>query len=204
MRTGVKATAKAKPEGRVLHRTSLADPPLAVRGEGCFLFDAAGKRYLDASGGAAVSCLGHGHRAVIDAIQRQAGRLAYAHTSFFSNEPMEALADFLVERAPGDLGKVYFVSGGSEAMEASLKLARQYFLERGEPQREHSLHGPRATTETRSAHSPWAETKPVGGNIAPLLVEVPRISACTSIVSGSRGSPWRLTAQGGRTSSKRS
>lgn len=154
------------------------DPPLAVGGEGCFLFDAAGRRYLDASGGAAVSCLGHGHRAVIEAIQRQAAKLAYAHTSFFSNEPMEALADFLVERAPGDLSKVYFVSGGSEAVEASLKLARQYFVERGEPQRA------RFIARRQSYHGNTLGALAVGGNearrrqFAPLLIEVPRISAC--------------------------
>ena len=178
MRTGVKPTAKVKTEGHVLHRTSLAYPPLAVRGEGCFLFDAAGKRYLDASGGAAVSCLGHGHPAVVEAIQRQAAQLAYAHTSFFSNQPMEALADFLIERAPGDLAQAYFVSGGSEAMEASLKLARQYFLERGEPQRE------RFIARRQSYHGNTLGALAVGGNearrkqYAPLLVEVPRISAC--------------------------
>lgn len=154
------------------------EPPLAVGGEGCFLFDAAGRRYLDASGGAAVSCLGHGHRAVIEAIQRQAAMLAYAHTSFFSNEPMEALADFLVERAPGSLSKVYFVSGGSEAVEASLKLARQYFVERGEPQRA------RFIARRQSYHGNTLGALAVGGNearrrqFAPLLIEVPRISAC--------------------------
>lgn len=165
------------------------DPPLAVGGEGCFLFDAAGRRYLDASGGAAVSCLGHGHRAVIEAIQRQAAKLAYAHTSFFSNEPMEALADFLVERAPGDLSKVYFVSGGSEAVEASLKLARQYFVERGEPQRA------RFIARRQSYHGNTLGALAVGGNearrrqFAPLLIEVPRISACYEYRERRAGEP---------------
>jgi adenosylmethionine-8-amino-7-oxononanoate aminotransferase len=178
MRTGLKVTEQPKAEGHVLHRTSLMEPPLAVGGEGCFLFDAAGRRYLDASGGAAVSCLGHGHRAVIEAIQRQATKLAYAHTSFFSNEPMEALADFLVERAPGSLSKVYFVSGGSEAVEASLKLARQYFVERREPQRACFI------ARRQSYHGNTLGALAVGGNearrrqFAPLLIEVPRICAC--------------------------
>ena len=131
----------------VFHRDPRNRYPVAVRGDGAYLFDANGKRYLDASGGAAVSCLGHSDRAVIDAIQRQLDVLPYAHTSFFSNEPMERLADVLVEHSAGAFDKVYFVSGGSEAIEAALKLARQYFVERGEPQRRYvvaraqSYHG---------------------------------------------------------------
>ena len=178
MRTGQEPKGSIYPEGHVLHRTSLAHPPIAVSGQGCYLFDSAGRRYLDASGGAAVSCLGHGHPEVIEAIQKQAARLAYAHTSFFSNEPMEALADFLIERAPGDLSKVYFVSGGSEAMEASLKIARQYFVERGEPGRCHFI------ARQQSYHGNTLGALAVGGNearrqqYAPLLVDTPRISAC--------------------------
>jgi adenosylmethionine-8-amino-7-oxononanoate aminotransferase len=120
----------------VFHRDARTEPPIAVAGDGAYLFDRAGKRYLDASGGAAVSCLGHGHRAVIDAIKAQADRLAYAHTAFFSSEPAEALADFLIQASRGAFERVYFVSGGSEGIEAALKLARQYFLERGETGRE--------------------------------------------------------------------
>jgi adenosylmethionine-8-amino-7-oxononanoate aminotransferase len=178
MPTGLKAAPAAATEGRVLHRTSLADPPLAVRGEGCYLFDAAGKRYLDASGGAAVSCLGHGHPAVIAAIGQQASKLAYAHTSFFSNEPMEELASFLVTRAPGRLDKVYFVSGGSEGIEAALKLARQYFVEVGQPQRA------RFIARRQSYHGNTLGALAVGGNearrrqFAPLLIDVPRIGPC--------------------------
>jgi adenosylmethionine-8-amino-7-oxononanoate aminotransferase len=100
-----------------------------------YIVDAEGRRYLDASGGAAVSSLGHGRREVIDAINTQLDRLEYAHTAFFTNEPAEALADHLVERAPAGLAHVYFVSGGSEANETALKLARQYFVEIGEPRR---------------------------------------------------------------------
>src|SRR5579883_1050627 len=104
-------------------------PPVAVRASGVEIEDSSGKRYIDASGGAAVSCLGHGHPAVIEAIQRQAVELAYAHTAFFTSAPAEALADHLIARAPEGLQSVYFVSGGSEGIEAALKLARQYFLE---------------------------------------------------------------------------
>ena len=163
---------------RVLHRTSLAAPPLAVGGEGCWLIDAQGRRYLDASGGAAVSCLGHGHPAVIEAIQRQAAQLSYAHTSFFSNVPMEALADFLVARAPAGLAQAYFVSGGSEAVEACLKLARQYVVERGEPQRR------RFIARRQSYHGNTLGALAVGGNearrrlYAPLLIDVAHIDPC--------------------------
>ena len=119
----------------IFHRQPRAQLPVAKKGDGCYIVDSEDKRYLDASGGAAVSCLGHSHPAVIDAIKRQLDNIAFAHSAFFTTEPAEALADFLVARAPGDLNRVYLVSGGSEAMEASLKLARQYFVEIGAPQR---------------------------------------------------------------------
>src|SRR5688500_15592210 len=112
---------------RILHRQIRADLPVAARGEGIHLFDRDGRSYIDASGGAAVSCLGHGHPDVTAAIHAQADRLAYAHTSFFSNDPAEQLADRLVADAPQGISHAYFVSGGSEAIEAALKMARQHF-----------------------------------------------------------------------------
>ncbi len=120
---------------RVLHRSSRITPPLAIGGHGVWLVEEGGREVLDASGGAAVSCLGHQHPRIVEAIKRQADRLCYAHTSFFSNEPAEALAEELVGHEPGGLAQAYFVSGGSEAVETALKLARQYFLEIGQPQR---------------------------------------------------------------------
>jgi len=120
---------------RVLHRSLRETPPKAIGGEGVWLVAEDGRRFLDASAGAAVSCLGHQHPRVLEAISRQASKLAYAHTAFFSSEPAESLADHLVGQRPGGLAYAYFVSGGSEAVEASIKLARQYFLERGEPAR---------------------------------------------------------------------
>ena len=121
---------------RVLHRSLRgAPPPVAVGGRGVWLRAADGREVLDASGGAAVSCLGPQHPRIVDAIRRQAGTLAYAHTGFFSSEPAEALAEDLVGREPGGLAWAYFVSGGSEAVEAALKLARQYFVETGQPAR---------------------------------------------------------------------
>jgi len=110
-------------------------PRTAVSGEGAFLIDSEGKRYLDACGGAAVSCLGHAARPVLEAAKAQLDQLAYAHTSFFTSEPAEELAEMLVARAPEGIERVYFVSGGSEAMEAAIKLARQYFIETGKPER---------------------------------------------------------------------
>jgi adenosylmethionine-8-amino-7-oxononanoate aminotransferase len=119
----------------VLQRNFSADMPVAVGGNGPYIFDAAGRKYLDASGGAAVSCLGHGHPRIVQAIVEQAQKLAFAHTSFFTNEPLERLADFLVQRAPEGIQKTTVVCDGSEAVEAAIKLARQYWTELGESSR---------------------------------------------------------------------
>ncbi len=163
---------------RVIHRNLRATPPVAVGGEGVYLIDAAGKRYLDASGGAAVSCLGHGHCDVIAAMHAQIDRLAYAHTGFFTSEPAERLADHLAAHAPEGLTNVYFVSGGSEAMEAALKLARQYFVEIGEAQRTLFIG------RRQSYHGNTLGALAVGGNewrrkqFAPLLIDVLRVAPC--------------------------
>ncbi len=162
----------------VFHRNPQQDYPLAVSGDGAYIIDSTGKRYLDASGGAAVSCLGHSDRTVIDAITAQLNRLPYAHTSFFSNEPMEALADALIEDAPAGIDKVYFVSGGSEAIETALKLARQYFVELGQSQRRHVI------ARRQSYHGNTLGALAVGGNVwrqqqfQPLLIEVSHIAPC--------------------------
>ena len=162
----------------VMHRGADSALPEAVAGDGCYLIDSAGKRYLDASGGAAVSCLGHSHPRVIEAVQSQVARMAYAHTSFFTNRPMEELADLLVADAPHGIEKVYFVSGGSEAIEAALKLARQYFVEIGQPQRRHFI------ARRQSYHGNTLGALAVGGNewrrrqFAPLLIEAHHIAPC--------------------------
>lgn len=154
---------------RVLHRSLRETPPRAIGGEGVYLFAEDGRRVIDASGGAAVSCLGHQHPRVIAALARQASTLAYAHTAFFSSEPAEALAERLVGHEPGGLAYAYFVSGGSEAIEASIKLARQYFIERGEPQRQHFI------ARRQSYHGNTLGALAAGGNAwrrapyAPLL-----------------------------------
>jgi len=161
-----------------LHRDLRKTPPVAVAGEGVYLIDQSGNRYLDASGGAAVSCLGHGHPEILAAIREQVDRLAYAHTAFFTSEPAEQLADQLIRTGPPGMSHVYLVSGGSEAMEAALKLARQYFVERGQPERTVFI------AREQSYHGNTLGALAVGGNrwrraqFAPLLVPVERVSAC--------------------------
>ena len=162
----------------VFHRSLLTTPPVAVRGQGLWLEDAAGQRYIDASGGAAVSCLGHGHPDVLAAMHRQIDQLAYAHTSFFTTEVAEQLADQLVRTAPAGMSHAYFVSGGSEAVEAALKMARQYCLEIGQPERSQFI------ARRQSYHGNTLGALAVGGNewrrrqFAPLLIDVTHVSPC--------------------------
>jgi len=162
----------------VFHRMPKQTLPVAVKGEGIEIVDSTGKRYIDASGGAAVSCLGHSNQRVIDAIKRQAQELPYAHTSFFTTQPAEELASYLVECAPQGLAHVYFVSGGSEAIEAALKLARQYFVEVGQPQRRHII------ARRQSYHGNTLGALAIGGNawrrepFLPLLIDAHHVSPC--------------------------
>ncbi|MBR8050150.1 aspartate aminotransferase family protein [Burkholderia vietnamiensis] len=162
----------------VFHRAPRATLPVAVAGDGIEIIDSTGKRYIDACGGAAVSCLGHSNQRVIDAIKRQVQQLPYAHTSFFTTDVAEELADRLVEAAPAGLEHVYFVSGGSEAIEAALKLARQYFVEKGEPQRRHFI------ARRQSYHGNTLGAHAIGGNawrrepFLPLLIEAHHVSPC--------------------------
>ena len=162
----------------ILHRHTKGTLPVAVGGEGPYVIDREGKRYMDASGGAAVSCLGHGHPRIIQAVKDQVEAMAYAHTGFFTSEPAEALADFITNAAPGPLDYVYLVSGGSEAMEAALKLARQYFLELGEDNRKVFI------ARRQSYHGNTLGALSVGGNFwrrapfDPLLAHACHVSAC--------------------------
>lgn len=162
----------------VFPRHCHADLPTAVGGEGCFLIDRDGKRYFDGSGGAAVSCLGHSNTRVREAIKAQVDQLAFAHTGFFTSDPAEKLADLLIAHAPDDLDRVYFVSGGSEAVESAIKLARQYHVERGQPQRRHLI------ARRQSYHGNTIGALSAGGNawrrqqFGPLLVEMSHIAPC--------------------------
>ena len=152
--------------------------PVAVSGSRIEIVDADGRRYLDASGGAAVSCLGHGHPDVLAAMHKQLDALAYAHTAFFTTEVAERLADRLIEDAPAGLSHVYLVSGGSEAIEAALKMARQYFVEIGEPERRHVI------ARRQSYHGNTLGALAVGGNawrraqFEPLLIKTHHIDPC--------------------------
>ena len=162
----------------VFGRNSRVQPPTVARGEGCYLIDQDGKRYFDGSGGAAVSCLGHGDPDVTEAIKSQLDKVAFAHTGFFTSDPAEQLADLLIQHAPERIEHVYFVSGGSEAVEAALKLARQYFVERGEEQRRHVI------ARQQSYHGNTLGALAVGGNawrrapFAPILIESSHVSPC--------------------------
>jgi adenosylmethionine-8-amino-7-oxononanoate aminotransferase len=162
----------------ILHRTANNDMPVAVSGSGIEIVDADGRRYLDASSGAAVSCLGHGHPDVLAAVRKQLDALAYSHTAFFTTEAAERLADRLIEDAPAGLSHVYLVSGGSEAMESALKMARQYFVEIGKPERRHVI------ARRQSYHGNTLGALAVGGNawrraqFEPLLVKTHHIDPC--------------------------
>lgn len=163
---------------RILPRQIGLDLPVAVGGKGIELFDSGGRAYIDASGGAAVSCLGHGHPDVNAALYAQIDRLAYTHSSFFTTDVAERLADRLIEDAPEGLSHVYFVSGGSEAIEASLKMARQYFVEKGEGRRT------KVIARRQSYHGNTLGALATGGNelrrtqFRPLLIETAHVDPC--------------------------
>ncbi len=169
---------KGKKDSAVFPRHCHSDLPFLASGKGCYLYDSQGKQYLDGSGGAAVSCLGHGDQEVIAAVKAQLDQAAFAHNSFFTSTPAELLAKRLADNAPGDLNRVYFVSGGSEAVEASLKLARQYFVEKGQLQRH------RVIARKQSYHGNTVGALATGGNewrratFKPMLPETSHIAPC--------------------------
>lgn len=161
----------------------ITNPPIkAVSSDGCYIIDENGKQYFDGSGGAAVSCLGHGDPDVIKAVQDQTSKMAFAHTGFFSSDPAEELAKLLIDNAPGELDRVYFVSGGSEAIEAAIKLARQFHIENGEPSRHHII------ARKQSYHGNTLGALAAGGNkwrrnqFEPILIDVSHISPCYEYV----------------------
>jgi hypothetical protein len=161
----------------IFPRHTKSNLPVAVAGDGAYLIDSQGRRYLDC-GDAAVSCLGHSNLSVIKAVQEQVEKIAFAHTGFMTSEPAEALAEMLIQHAPGNLDRVYFVSGGSEATEAAIKLARQYFLEVGQPDRRHVI------ARRQSYHGNTLGALSAGGNawrraqFAPMLIEMTHIAPC--------------------------
>ena len=163
---------------KLLHRKIGAALPHAVSGRGVTIADAAGRSYIDGSGGAAVSCLGHDHPEVLAAMKEQMDRISYAHTSFFTTAPAEELAERLTALAPDPLNWLYLVSGGSEAVEAALKMARQYYVEIGQPERRHII------ARRQSYHGNTIGALAAGGNamrrmqFQPILPETHHVSPC--------------------------
>ena len=172
---------------RVLHRSGSV-PPIAVRGEGIYLHTADGQAIIDASGGAAVAALGHGNRRIAEAIGRQAAQMAYSHTGAFSNQPAEDLAEILLKDEPGGLTKAWFCSSGSEGNEAAIKLARQYFLEIGQPQRHRTI------ARRQSYHGTTLGALSAGGNLMRREKFIPILSQTHSLVSPCF--PYRLQRDG--------
>jgi adenosylmethionine-8-amino-7-oxononanoate aminotransferase len=161
---------------RILHRSG-AIPPVAVRGEGIFLHTEGGRAIIDASGGAAVACLGHGNARVAEAIGRQASGMAYAHTGTFSNQPAEDLAEMILGDEPGGLTRAWFCSSGSEGNEAAIKLARQYFLEIGQAGRIRTI------ARRQSYHGTTLGALAAGGNMMRRAYYEPILSQTHSLVS---------------------
>jgi adenosylmethionine-8-amino-7-oxononanoate aminotransferase len=166
----------------VFPRHCKSNLPTAVAGDGCYLIDSDGKRYFDGSGGAAVSCLGHSNARVTQAIKTQVDQLAFAHTGFLTSDPAEKLADLLIKHAPDNLERVYFVSGGSEAVEAAIKLSRQSHLENGQTERRHII------ARQQSYHGNTLGALAAGGNawrreqFDPLLINISHIAPCYEYV----------------------
>ena len=164
--------------GHVFHRFTDARPPVAVRGKGIYLFDDRGRRYVDACGGAAVSCLGHGHPEIVVAVAEQTARLAFIHTGFFTTDPAEELATLIAKQSPDSLDRVWYTGSGSEAIEAALKLARQYHLERGDTDRS------RVIARRQSYHGNTLGALAAGGSVwrrvpyEPLLIDVSVVDPC--------------------------
>jgi adenosylmethionine-8-amino-7-oxononanoate aminotransferase len=166
------------PATRVMHTPPQQALPTAVRGEGVYLVDAHGKRYLDASGGTAVSCLGHAHPDVLAAMHGQIDQLAYAPADIFTTDIAAQLADQLVRTAPQGMSQACFALSGSEAVEAAIQIAREYVVAIGQPQRQHVI------ARRHSDHGHTLGTLAIGGNpwrrepFAPLLMPATHLSPC--------------------------
>ncbi len=170
-------TSYRYPDSHVFYRKLGHEYPKIVRGEGCWLIDERGKRYLDAVGGAYVANLGHSNPEIAEAIARQARQFGYLSGTMFTHGPAEELAAEIAETLPGDLSKVYFLCSGSEAVEAALKLARQYWIERGRPSKNRIIalapgyHGSTLLALSASAREAYKAM------FRPWLVDVHRIPA---------------------------
>ncbi len=168
-------TLRPRETSRVFHRQLRQPVPMVAGGDGVYIFDTEGRRYLDACGGAAVSCLGHSDPDVRRAIIEQVETLPYAHTGFFTSQAAEELADLLIGQAPDGLSRVYFVSGGSEAVETALKMARQVHVERGRPERH------RFIARRQSYHGNTLGALSVGHNAGRRALFEPMLPSATHI-----------------------
>lgn len=171
-------TVKSAGHSRVLHRHLTQSYPVAVGGRGVYVIDSAGKHYIDACGGAAVSSLGYSYLPLKNAIKEQLDRLPFVHSSFFTTEVIEKTAEVLINDTKGQMDKVFFVSGGSEAIEASVKMARQYFVECGQINKRYFI------ARKQSYHGNTLGALALGGNEArkvpykDILLDSHHISAC--------------------------
>jgi adenosylmethionine-8-amino-7-oxononanoate aminotransferase len=187
----------AYPDGHVFYRNLTRSFPRIVAGEGCWLVDAEGRRYLDGCSGAFVASLGHGNAEVADALADQARRLAYVNGTMFTHDSVEALAAELAGTLPGDLDHLYFLSSGSEAVEAALKLARQYWVERSAPEKRTIIalspayHGNTLLALSASARGHYQAA------FREWLIDVVRIPAPVSYRCGCGGDPTCPVCSGG-------
>ena len=161
---------------RVFHRDWKTALPMIDRGEGVYLYDAEGKKYLDGSGGPMVVNIGHGVQEVTDAMVEQARKVAFPYSGHFMSEAQARLAEGIIELAPPGMARTYFVSGGSEATEVALKVVRRYHLERGEPSRVKVIsrwqgyHGATIGALSLSGHTQRRK------DYLPYLMDVPHIA----------------------------
>ncbi|MDA8200331.1 MAG: aspartate aminotransferase family protein [Thermaerobacter sp.] len=175
----------------VFYRSPSAHYPLIAGGAGIYLWDAEGRRYLDGSSGALVANLGHGRREIVDAMAQQAGSVAFAHTQRFTSAAQEALGHHVARLLPGDLSHTYPVSGGSEATETAIKLARQYFLEGGQSERY------RVVTQWPSYHGNTLGALAASGHLARRRPYDPLLSAAAFVHAPQPRSDCRGRAAGG-------
>lgn len=175
----------------VFYRSPPAHYPLIARGAGIYLWDAEGRRYLDGSSGALVANLGHGRREIVDAMAEQAGSVAFAHTQRFTSAAQEALAHHVARLLPAGLRHTYPVSGGSEATETAIKLARQFFLECGQPERY------RIVTQWPSYHGNTLGALAASGHIARRRPYDPLLNAAAFVHAPQPQTDCRGSAAGG-------
>ncbi len=159
---------------RIFHRTLKKDWRFITRGDGIYLYDTGGKRYLDAAAGVHVVSIGHGVKEIVDAMEEQASKVCFTYGRFLTQSQVD-LAEKITELAPEGLSRVFYVSGGSEATEAAMKIARKYHIETGNPKkykviaRWQGWHGNTIGALSMSGRTPWRE------DYVPYLLDFPHI-----------------------------